>query len=223
MCLFKVNFQLFFLIAPAEFDHPTVLSKTPYSLYISWDPPTSPNGLILNYTIELSGSVIVDTLLVNSGTQLVYNITQLSPYTEYSFSVTACNSAGCIVSPFFQDITGEAGKTNTILSYHFISFLLPLAPLNVPPPTLVATTTGFVIITWSEPGQPNGVITEYMIYKALLNSSFSSLATVESNETLYYEDSDVVPYTRYQYYIEATNNAGSTAGQPRTVTTAEAG
>ena len=46
---------------------------------------------------------------------------------------------------------------------------------------------------------------------------------MDSNDTLYYEDSDVMPYTRYQYYIEATNDAGSTASQPTTVTTAEAG
>ena len=98
-----------------------------------------------------------------------------------------------------------------------------LAPEDVPSPTLTATTTGFVIIRWSEPGQPNGVIRHYTLYKALLNSPFSLLTTVDSNASFYYEDHSVSPYTVYQYYIEASNDAGSTPGAPSTVTTAQAG
>lgn len=97
------------------------------------------------------------------------------------------------------------------------------APEEVPTPVLVPTTSGFVIITWSVPGKPNGVILHYTIYKSLLNQPFTSLATVSASSPLIYNDSNIEPYTQYQYYIEATNTAGSTSGDPETVTTAEAG
>lgn len=97
------------------------------------------------------------------------------------------------------------------------------APEEVPTPVLFATTSGFVIITWSVPGKPNGVILDYTIYKSLLNQPFTSLATVSASSPLIYNDSNIEPYTQYQYYIEATNTAGSTSGDPETVTTAEAG
>ena len=117
-------------VAPAEFDHPTVLSKTPYSLYVSWDPPTSPNGRILNYTVLLNELVVA--ILINNGTQLVYNITQLSPHTEYSFSIIACNSAGCITSPFFSDITGEAGKINTVQFTRYLFLFSSISSTECP-------------------------------------------------------------------------------------------
>ena len=107
----SLNNSLFLsFLAPAEFDLPAILSKTPYSLYVSWDPPASPNGRILNYTVLLNGSTVVETLLTASEGFLMYNVTELSPYTEYSVSVEACNSAGCITSPSFADTTSEAGK-----------------------------------------------------------------------------------------------------------------
>lgn len=46
---------------------------------------------------------------------------------------------------------------------------------------------------------------------------------MDSNASFYYEDHSVSPYTVYQYYIEASNDAGSTPGAPSTVTTAQAG
>ena len=73
------------------------------------------------------------------------------------------------------------------------------------------------------PDKPNRVILDYTIYKSLLNQPFTSLATVPASSPYIYNDSNVEPYTQYQYYIEATNSAGSTSGDPGTVTTAEAG
>lgn len=95
-------------IAPSGFDQITVLSRTAYSSFITWDPPLQPNGIILNYTIVADDNV-VETVEVGI---LMYNVTGLQPYSTYNISVIACNSAGCIDSPPAIVTTNEAGINN---------------------------------------------------------------------------------------------------------------
>jgi usherin len=186
--------------APDGFEQAIILSKTSYSLYVTWDPPSTPNGVIINYTVIINNEPAV-TLDID---RLTYNVSSLKPYTSYNISVIACNNADCVSSPYITDITNQA------------------VPLNVSGPDLFATTSGPVIITWAEPDEPNGIIRNYTIYKSNTDDPFTLLTTVMATNNLRYNDSNVQPFTSYEYFIEATNDAGSTSGPSHTVTTSEA-
>lgn len=97
---------MFCSTAPTDFDQASTLSLTAYSLYISWDPPSTPNGLIVNYTVIIGGVSIATV----GADILEYNVTGLYPFTSYNISIMACNSAGCINSPLIVSTTGEAGR-----------------------------------------------------------------------------------------------------------------
>ena len=64
------------------------------------------NGILINYTVVLEDIVIDD---VPPFTQS-YNVTGLSPFTSYNFSVMACTSVDCVDSPFLVARTLEDCK-----------------------------------------------------------------------------------------------------------------
>ena len=110
-----------FCSAPEDLDPVNVLSVTPYSALLVWDPPASPNGIILGYTIIVL-NVNNEELLTVQANNTEANVTGLHPFTTYLFRVQACNSFGCILSAAVVDTTDEARKpviiacrTHTIL------------------------------------------------------------------------------------------------------------
>ena len=108
--LIVLHCYFFFSIAPTDFDMPTVLSTTSYSIEVTWDPPATPNGVILNYTVITSDS---DQDIVNTfslpASENQYNVSGLLPFSDYNISIQACNSAGCVASPTVGSMTDEAG------------------------------------------------------------------------------------------------------------------
>ena len=88
----------------------TVLSAT--TVLLSWQPPppSSRNGLIINYVIRYSRVGQPTSSIANtSSTQEI--ITGLHPYANYLFSIAATTSAG--VGPFSDSViveTFESGK-----------------------------------------------------------------------------------------------------------------
>ena len=109
-----------------------------------------------------------------------------------------------------------------LLIHSLYFYLSPIAPEQVPVPTFT-TLPDIVIISWTVPLKPNGVIIQYAIYRAILGGTFSFLDSVSVTQDLQYNDTNVQPYTQYQYYIEASTTAGSTAGNPATVLTEQSG
>ncbi len=100
-----------FISAPTDFDKPTLTSTTSYSIAVSWDPPSTPNGVILNYTIitlQSDNDDIINIFTVSVSTSQ-YNITELTPFTEYNITIETCNSVGCVDSPSITATTNEAG------------------------------------------------------------------------------------------------------------------
>lgn len=74
-----------------------------------------PNGILVNYTVLLGGTVVIAT----PPTALSYNVTGLSPFTPYNLSVLACTSVDCVESPSLQATTQEDGKlqSNTCILF----------------------------------------------------------------------------------------------------------
>lgn len=81
---------------------PTLLSVTasdPGTLNVTWAEPTTPNGVIISYTVAANNRAIVRADV--TGTEVV--LSGLDPYTSYSVSVQACTSEGC--GSFSDEIT----------------------------------------------------------------------------------------------------------------------
>lgn len=102
------------LLAPSGFDHIVVLEMGPRHIILSWDPPASPNGILVNYTVLRGGATVVVTM----PTTLNFNVTGLLPFAMYNFSVTACSSVGCVGSQLLVATTMEDGKKH--MSFFFV-------------------------------------------------------------------------------------------------------
>ena len=87
---YEIFIMLVYTAAPTGPPENLRTSSGARSLSLTWDPPlvVSRNGLIIGYTIECSGQAAIVTELTE------FTITGLTPFTEYTCSVFASNSAG---------------------------------------------------------------------------------------------------------------------------------
>ena len=80
-------------------------------------------------------------------------------------------------------------------------------------------------MSWEKPQTPNGIITHYTIYRAVQGEAFSVVHTaivLDEEQILQFTDSSIEPFTTYEYYIEASNSAGSGVSIASSVLTEEA-
>ena len=116
----------------------SVVAVTSQSVTLVWTPPTRTNGVIQRYTITAS-SVTVNNTTTSVGLVLTYVVTNLVPYTNYTFTISACTGAGCQAAPSIWKITNEAQPAGMgVLSFSDINS----TSLNV---------------SWSPPAFPNGL------------------------------------------------------------------
>jgi len=77
----------------------------PASLYIQWEPPQEPNGIILAYTVYCKEVIAGDgeesfvatpdaIVAVTNGTQSATQVDDLTPFTTYGCFITANTSVG---------------------------------------------------------------------------------------------------------------------------------
>ena len=104
--LFCFLFALPPLLAPSGFDRTVVLETGPRHIVLSWDPPASSNGILINYTVTQDGVVLAAT----TPTSQSYNVTGLLPFTSYNFTVMVCTAVGCADSQVLAASTLEDGK-----------------------------------------------------------------------------------------------------------------
>ena len=100
----------------------------------------------------------------------------------------------------------------------------PPVPEGVPPPILLDGVASTVLISWDTPSSPNGVILEYQVEKNEGgDNNFTAIATVAGNAFRVFVDTNILPFTTYEYRIVVVNGAGSTTGPSANFTTPEAG
>ena len=82
-----------------------------------------------------------------------------------------------------------------------------------------------VIVTWSLPERPNGVITEYRILSYRVNPPGTPAVETVITDTsvLNATISGLQPYTTYDIRIQASTVGGSSVGPAKNVTTEESG
>ena len=82
-----------------------------YSLFIEWEPPYTPNGIIVNYTIYLDYNNGTTDLRITDFDTNDYLLEELSPHQLVGVEMTANTSIGEGPRSVIQEIrTHQAGK-----------------------------------------------------------------------------------------------------------------
>ena len=177
---------------------------------VTWSPPAQPNGLILSYSVRRKLSAAADASAVQVFSANVANITVLeyddrtglTPFTEYSYSVTSMNSAGQVSSAF-----GPAVRT------------LSAPPQGVSVISVVTISHALLRLSWVVPTTPNGIIAGYNVYR---NGVLVTPVILSASTFGYIDSTGLTPFTTYTYQLEAcTVSANCSFGPSAVGTTAE--
>ncbi|XP_065904893.1 uncharacterized protein [Dysidea avara] len=125
---------------------------------LSWMPPDTPNGIIIQYEVQYS--VNSTTLLVNFADTLMGTVEGLSPVTLYTLQIRAYTRVG--IGPFSSMIT---------------LMTLPEVPTPVPSVTIQSISSSMLTINWMEPDIPNGAITHYTVFYLPVSGPYGPIIT----------------------------------------------
>ena len=149
---------------------PELTAVNATAIFASWNQPSRPNGVISNYQLRRNGSLIFSSPLTT------FTDTNLAPSQYYSYTVQAFTSVG-----------GGEESTPSV-----VSTLLD-TPEDVFPPRLEPISSNSIRVTWSVPGNPNGVIQRYVLYQDGI-VVFNSLA-------FSYVAQGLLPFTSYNFFL----------------------
>ncbi|XP_041646715.1 usherin [Cheilinus undulatus] len=190
----------------------------PESVSLSWDPPSQPNGPITEYFLlgrsleEVGGKrsneeelgrekvLFRESAPQRDGT-FSHTVTALRPWTQYEFSVRAHN---------------PAGHTNS----HWVTMrTIQAPPRGLAPPTVshLQGRPSELLVSWTPPLEPNGILQSYRIQRNNVSFSFSFDPTVLS-----YTDEDLRPFSTYSYSITSCTSEGCITSPNTNITTLEA-
>ena len=207
---------------------------TDTTVILNWTEPAVPNGVVTGYVITVTNGVTGEVFTVNT-TDTEFEVTGLTPYTNYTFSVAAVNGAG--VGNTSNSVTVQTAEGGVYLSLHTYMYINasgifthttydpPCASITVTSAPNVSQSVDItdttVILNWTEPAVPNGVVTGYVI--TVTNGVTGEVFTVNTTDTEF-EVTGLTPYTNYTFTVAAVNGAGvGNASNPVTVQTAEGG
>ncbi|XP_068431767.1 usherin [Clinocottus analis] len=175
---------------------PPVAVSSPSALYITWEPPTRPNGDITAYFLYHNNQ------MVYRGKERQHNITGLGVYSTHVLVLSACTSVGCTNSSQVTMLTSQ----------------LPPGPLHVPTLTLLDSRT--ILVEWSRPSQVNGVLEFYSIF---LSRDGAAPVLVHNSSELFEDHTlrDLSPGTVYTITVAACTGGGCTLSPPSQAQTEE--
>ena len=168
------------------------------AVLVSWSPPSQPNGDITLYMLYQNGT------LLTSGLQLSFTVTNLQPFTYYSYSISACTMRGC-----------GSSNQSTVQTLEGV-------PTGYVQPAVIETTPYAIHLRLNEVQRPNGIV-EYALYYAETNQfpaeSGDLVLAFNGSMARRVEVTGLMPYTNYSFVLEISNSAGTLTGSPFTVQT----
>lgn len=183
--------------SPSGLAAPNLMALSPSSIEATWQPPSEPNGVLLHYELLLLfGPEFSQNRSFSVGLNTSTTVTGLVPNTLYSVQVFVYNAGGSTSSPAESIRTPED------------------RPDGLSPPAIDVVNATTLLVSWQEPAQPNGVITEYIL---LQNG-----VQVFSGLVLSYQAAGLQPFSVYTYRIEACTLGGCSTSPPSTLRTPEA-
>lgn len=177
-----------------------VLNST--AVNVSWTAPSQPNGVVTHYEVrhreELqvpgNNNITVAARVTSNVFALV--VDGLKPHTDYQFLIAAINSRREGTSAWAAAKTKQAPPAD-------------ISPLQADK----AADGKSIRLFWDEPGNPNGIITHYKLYKDGVQ-----LYRGAARE---YTVTRLVPFTAYEFQLEACTVAGCTQGSVQIIFSAE--
>ncbi|XP_029281914.1 LOW QUALITY PROTEIN: usherin [Cottoperca gobio] len=173
------------------------------SLRARWTAPPRPNGN-LSYTLyykSKDGDGVLDGSTA-AGSWL--SVTDLQPYTNYSFWIRGCNTQGCVESLPLNVTTP------------------PAAPDGLSPPKLAHATSASLNVSWSAPAHSNAP--GPLCYSLQMRTSPQRpvIRLMENaTDTFSYHVEGLTPYTQYVFRVVVSHTHGQTVGPWATLRTAE--
>ncbi len=163
---------------------------------VSWNAPSyAGTGGITGYDIYLSTGTLAGS--VSGSSTFQYNVTGLTPGTQYGFYVRAKNALTASTSTL-----GDASSTvyATVLGD-------PPTPTGV---TLVPSSTvaGRLTLAWTAPALGVSAVTGYTVYAAATNTIIAQVTSMS------YVLDGLTPGVSYSYYVKARNTVTDQAGSP---------
>jgi usherin len=197
-------------IPPTDQPAPKVSNINATYVRLQWQAPVNAYGKITKYQVlrrfealrrkrALSEPEVVYEVFNPTNAQAYeYVDNNLKPYTRYEYAIRTTNSQGSTDSPW------QAIET------------LQAKPENLAEPILSHIGTEFdrVLVKWSPPASPNGILQNYRLRR---NNSVPW--GFSPSEPLEYIDTGLVAYTVYAYTVEACTGGGCTVSVPALIRT----
>uniref|UniRef100_F7ALI8 Usherin n=1 Tax=Xenopus tropicalis TaxID=8364 RepID=F7ALI8_XENTR len=190
--------------APEELEPPSVIVTGAYSVFLTWNPPAYPNGIINYYHViyeefpgEQGFSSSAERTLTFQGTTYQTMVFGLLPATTYGFHIEASNTAS------------KASSTSTLAQ------TMEASPSGLSNFTVEKNENGkALLLKWQAPERTNGKIQMYNVF-CDGNIEYSGL----SHQFFFQR---LQSYTNYTLVLEACTAAGCTRAFPQLAQTEEA-
>jgi fibronectin type 3 domain-containing protein len=166
-----------------------------FTANLTWNAPEFNGGsAVSGYRIYRQRESDAEILL-ESNIETTYYNDVVSEYGEYTYRIVALNSYG------EGNSNSISGKPNT-------------TPMAIPQ---IIITSGFkcIILNWDEPADGGYEITQYLIYRGNPEGSHE---LIQSQTGRFFNHTNLVPGTKYNYYVIAQNILGD--GKPSQVVVA---
>uniref|UniRef100_A0A3Q4ICD5 Phosphatidylinositol phosphatase PTPRQ-like n=1 Tax=Neolamprologus brichardi TaxID=32507 RepID=A0A3Q4ICD5_NEOBR len=207
--------------APSAVQHLMAIAEDSVSIRVSWKSPAQPNGPIIQYRLlVLVEETLVQNITMTAVSQMIlslplyasslkntvkdiqevmdvlseelsYLVSDLVPFTEYTFRVTASTTVG--EGPA-ADITEKTREQ------------VPSSVLEVSYQNISSTS---ILVSWTPPINPNGRITHYTVYGLKLPSN-QGLKWV-TNTTSILITGNLDKYTPYKLRVAASTVVGESS------------
>ncbi|EGV92554.1 Usherin [Cricetulus griseus] len=187
---------------------PELFPYTPTSVIVSWQPPTSPNGLVENFTIErrVKGREEVRSLATlprSHGIKFIDEDPALRPWTQYEYRVLGNTLNGGTRSSTWVEVATR-----------------PSRPAGVPQPGVHVLGPDAVKVTWKAPLTQNGDILSYEIRMPDPLVTITNVTSMVLSHLIKH----LIPFTNYSVTIVACSGGngylgGCTESLPTSVTT----
>lgn len=105
------------------------------------------------------------SLLQHPTAATTYTKTGLQPFTNYEIRLKAINDYATAVTDWIKITTKQAGMIPATLELKgALIWLFFAAPGPIDPLLMVGIGARYILLSWSPPVQPNGILTAYQIF-----------------------------------------------------------
>lgn len=190
---------------PTNIAPPNLLALPNVTVFVTWNSPISPNGVIVSYELErrVAGGEQVTTVFQGAATSHLDDSSSLLPAMQYEYRVTAANSVAGVASDFAFVTTSEA------------------PPQGVLAPEMVSATSTSITLFIRPPVSPNGIISVYNINGGDGVLIGEVIPTDTDTQSAIFTAMNLRPFTTYTFFVEACTSSGCTSGPEAQFSTAE--